>query len=280
MRVLRLSGVSAVWLMLSLSLSYASDVLLSVGDGSGMVGSSENKVEIILDNSSERVKSFQLDVCDEDNYLSCAACETTERAAGFSCSTNEQENGCCRLLMVDLGGDAFIEKGAGSVVSLQYDVSGAAPAGECRELTPVEVKISDENQQPLVVTSQSGEFCFFTSSTTTTVPSVSLSPNLVYKSRWIPLPYLMVIRGEGMDFQWGTTRVDFDPPGVVFPLGPLVWDEIYIWDLIWVMPSWWAGVEEMIVTVTVATEEKVAQGDFEIRWLPFPLMIDHYKSKP
>ena len=43
-----------------------------------------------------------------------------------------------------------------------YDVSEEAPGGECRYLNPKNVKVVDENMEPLDVISVSilGEFCF------------------------------------------------------------------------------------------------------------------------
>jgi len=267
-------------LALSLSLSQAADITLTVGDGSGSPGSGDNQVTVSLENQNDKVKGVQMDICDEDDYLTCTECDTTERTSGFSCSTEESEDGCCGVIFFSLGGDS-IDKGAGEIFTLTYDVSSEAPSGECKDLNPNEVKVSDENQQPLDVTSESGKFCFVTSSTTTTTISpIVVSPDPLWKSHLIPLPYLMVIEGTGTHFRAFKTTLRFEPPGAIFPFFPLIWGDLYIWDLIWVMPAWFAGAEDQSVTVTVATEDEIdeiVEGDFEIKLLPF--ILDQQRGK-
>ena len=68
----------------------------------------------------------------------------------------------------------------------------------------------------------------------------------------------------------------FQPSLMVFSFPPLVLGELYIWDIILVMPSWLAGAEDQIVTVTVTTEDEVVSGDFEIKLLP--LILEQYKG--
>ena len=77
-------------------LSRAADVTLTVGKGSGLPSSTDNPVEVSLDNPGDKVGGLQLDICEGDDYLSCTGCETTERTSEFSCSTEEQQNGCRR----------------------------------------------------------------------------------------------------------------------------------------------------------------------------------------
>ena len=69
-----------VWKVLSICLCVAvcfvtvplsmvqAQVTLTVDDGSGAVGSSDNPIDVILNNPSEKVKAVQLDVCDVDDY--------------------------------------------------------------------------------------------------------------------------------------------------------------------------------------------------------------------
>ena len=256
-------------------LGQAANVVLTIGDGSGAPGSSGNPVVVSLDNPNDKVKGVQVDVCDVDDYLACTGCETTNRTTGFSCTAEEHESGCCRVLLFDFGGGS-INEGEEPIFTLSYDVSGEAPTGECRELSTEEEKVSDENQQPLEVTSESGEFCFLTSSTTTTttITPITISPHTLWKSRWVPLPYLMTMEGSETHFVAFDTSLDFQPPKAVFACFPLVWDNSYIWDLVWVMPVWLAGVEDQTVTVTVTTENEVVEGNFMIKLLPAPLILD------
>ena len=251
-------------------LSQAADVTLTVGNGSGIPGSSDKQVEISLENLNDKVRGIQVEVCDVDNYLSCMGCEEAERASGFLCSTSELTDGCCRVVLLDMGGGT-IEVGEGVICTLTYYASEGAPLGECRDLNPEDVKISDEFGDPFPssdIISEPGEFCF--------VGSLTIVPDSLWKSHWIPLPCLIVIEGEGTNFKFLRTKLEFDPPKTVFPLWPLVLRETNIWDIIWVMPSWLAGGENQEVTLTVTTEEEVVKGDFEIRLLPF--ILDQQRS--
>ena len=261
------------------ALSCAADVTLTVGNGLGLPGSADNPVEVSLDNSDDQVRSIQMDVCDGDDYLSCMECATTERTSGFLCSTEEQANGCCRVILFDLSGGSIAE-GKGSVCTIKYNVSEEAPSEECINLNPEELSIRDEDKQLLEVTAEPGEFCFSASSTTTTsttttstttTPSISISPAPMWKSRWISLPYLMVIAGNNTHFKRFNSRLSFEPPLMVFPCFPIVWDSFYIWDLVLVMPGWLAGFEDQTVTVTVTTGDETVEDDFEVKLLPFIL---------
>jgi hypothetical protein len=146
-------------------------VTLTVGNGSGAAGSSENSIDVILDNPSEKVRAVELEVCDVDDYLSSSECNTTSRSSGFFCSANEQADGCVKVVLLNLEG-GVIEEGEGPVFTLAYNVDSSAPEDECRDLNPENEKVSNDNLIELGVSSASGEFCF-TESTTTTVPPTS-----------------------------------------------------------------------------------------------------------
>ncbi len=143
-------------------------VTLTVGNGSGSVGSSDNPVDIILNNPSEKVKAVTLDVCDVDDYLTFATCETTDRSSNFSCAATEKEDGCVGVSFFVVGDD-LIEEGNGPIFTLNFDVSPSAPVEECRQVTTENEQIANENNLPLDSSSRPGEFCF-TEATTTTVP--------------------------------------------------------------------------------------------------------------
>jgi hypothetical protein len=163
-----LSLMASMFFSLSLSQSSA-EVTLIVGDGSALPGSTGSPVVVSLDNLSDVIKGIQVDVCDVDDFLSCTTCDTTERTTDFTCSTNERPNGCCRIVLVSLGGD-FIEEGTGPVFTISYDVLAEAPSGNCIELNPEGIEIADETGAPLTddVVWVSGQFCFPTTSSTTT----------------------------------------------------------------------------------------------------------------
>lgn len=145
-------------LTFSLPLSQAT-VTLTVGNGSGLPGSSGNPVEVSLDNPGEKVGGVQMDICDVDDYLSCGECETTGRTSDFDCFANEI-NGCCRVVLFSKIPGGLIGAGTGPIFTLDYEVSGGAPGGECRDLNPEGVMVLGENTQRLDATSVPGEFCF------------------------------------------------------------------------------------------------------------------------
>ncbi len=86
----------------------------------------------------------------------------------------------------------------------------------------------------------------------------------------------MVIAGNNTHFKRFNSRLSFEPPLMVFPCFPIVWDEIYIWNFIWVMPGWLAGFEDQTVTATVTTGDEVVSDDFTISLLPF--ILDQERS--
>lgn len=161
--------VAVCFLSLLLSMSRA-EVTITVGDGSGLPGSSENLVSVSLTNSANEVNGVQMSVCDVGDYISCTGCETTERTSKFQCISHEDlETGCCNIISVSLSGD-IIEEGTGPVITIQYDVSEGAPIEECRTLNLNDVKLSDADgviPSEDVIT-KPGEFCFKESEITTT----------------------------------------------------------------------------------------------------------------
>ena len=132
-------------------------LIIGVGDGSASPGAKNVSVSVTMDNA-DPLRGVQMDICDNGNYLSGTGCETTNRASGFDCGSNELSNGCFRIILYSLGGD-LIDAGKGPLVSLSYDVADDAPSAECVNLTPVETKASDENRNPVDATTEAGEFC-------------------------------------------------------------------------------------------------------------------------
>jgi hypothetical protein len=165
------SVVCCLALLPSRAQSQGGAAMLTVGDGSGAPGSQGNQITVTLTNDVP-VGGMQLDICDEDDFIVCAGriCNVVDRASGFLCSINEQSDGCCRMILVGATGGGIAE-GDGPIFSLDYTVATNAPGGACRDLDVQGVMIADDNQQPLDVTSEPGEFCFSTSTTTTPCPS-------------------------------------------------------------------------------------------------------------
>lgn len=92
-----------------------------------------------------------------------------------------------------------------------------------------------------------------------------------WKSRWVALPYLLVIKGNETSFQAFETTVAYDPSDAVLKLFPIVLGNNYIWNIILVMPSWFAGTGDQEVAVTVTTGDEIVSDSFTIRELPFIL---------
>ena len=97
-------------------------VILTVGDGSGLPGSTDRPVDVSLANPDDIVRGIQMDICDVDDFLTPVRndnppeydeCESTDRTAGFSCLVNELPNGCCRILLFSDAG-TLIEEGEGN----------------------------------------------------------------------------------------------------------------------------------------------------------------------
>ena len=69
-------------------------------------------MEVALENPSSRLRGVQFEICDVDNYLSCAGCEVADRISGFTCSSHEKPNEPATQLIV-FSFTRVIEKGTG-----------------------------------------------------------------------------------------------------------------------------------------------------------------------
>jgi len=153
---------------------------LTVGDASGNPGSSTRPVQLSLETFFSGVRTIELDICDEGDYLSCSGCQPTSRAQGFSCLTNEK-NGCCTIVIYSSGG-SIIEPGSDPIVTVDFNVSASAPQGSCRSVAAENVAMGNAYNVGLEADAVAGEFCFSdipitstTSSSTSTTTSVQPS---------------------------------------------------------------------------------------------------------
>jgi hypothetical protein len=144
--------------------SQAQDVFITLGKRTGTPNSRNNPVTVALENTV-KVKGIQLAIKDAGDYLSATGCKTFGRASTLTCDVIEKQYGWTELLLYSFGGD-LIEAGSGPILSINYAVKGNAPPEECfplivlRKARKFESKASDENNNPLTVTSLSGSFCF------------------------------------------------------------------------------------------------------------------------
>lgn len=133
-------------------------VRLVISNATAYRGSHGNRVEVALENPDIQVRGIQLEICDEDNYLSCAGCEVTDRSGGFVCASHEKPNGCYELLLFSF--TRMIEMGTGPLLRFSCDAADAAPVGGCRELLPGRLEIADEQKQSLEASVEKGSICF------------------------------------------------------------------------------------------------------------------------
>ena len=151
--------IITLFFILCFSWEALAQVTLTVEDGMGPPGSSENAVVISLENPDDKVLGVQSDICEVGDYLVITGIETTSRTKGFDCNFNELENGCARILMFSMTLEP-IEEGSGPILIVKFDVKENAPLGETCILNLENVSVVDETNHNLEVTEVPGEFCF------------------------------------------------------------------------------------------------------------------------
>jgi len=138
-----------------------SQVTLAPGTGSGLPGSSDNKVDINLTNTGNKIKAVQMEVCDPEDHLTIAdkgGCKTTSRASHFSCFASELDNGCARVVLISFQG-FLIQEGTGPVCTLSYTVGEENWSDACTTLSINNENVSDQSGASLDVITADGEFC-------------------------------------------------------------------------------------------------------------------------
>ncbi|MDY6972117.1 MAG: metallophosphoesterase, partial [Thermodesulfobacteriota bacterium] len=135
-------------------------ILFDIHNGAGEPGAIDRKVELGLANAVA-VSGIQVDIYDEDDCLTLTGVEPTNRASGFTCDFEDDYagTGCARVILYSAGG-SFIPPGNNSILSLRYDVKEGSPLRKCRSITPENLLITDENNDPLSAAQGSGSFYF------------------------------------------------------------------------------------------------------------------------
>ena len=142
------------------SMLHAQDVILAIGNSAGYPGLPGDPIEVAMNNPSKGVRSVQMDIVDDGDYLTCIACTPDQsRTADFTCVTNELEGGGCRVVLIAIS-TSIIVPGEGPILTLSYSGAESAPAGDCINLIPESVIVTDSNNRTLEVVSHGGEFCF------------------------------------------------------------------------------------------------------------------------
>jgi len=134
------------------------EVLLDIRNGAGEAGSEDRKVEIWLNNVIS-ISGIQVDICDASDYLNYDSVELTDRTSKFTFDFEDQESGCTRLILYSTSGD-LIQPGNGPILILHYNVSAVADEHSCVEISPNNILIADENDNPIVASEDSGNFFF------------------------------------------------------------------------------------------------------------------------
>jgi hypothetical protein len=94
-----------------------------VGDADAVPGDASFQIPVSMRNPSDMVRGIATVLLDEGNSLICDDCDPDpNRAPDFECFAEEQGDGSCKIIMVDVENDALIAK-AGvfeTVFSVQY----------------------------------------------------------------------------------------------------------------------------------------------------------------
>ena len=165
------------------------------------------------------------------------------------------------------GGTIIITAGNLSTVSPDEngDISIANIQFECVDTCDGAITIKTIPGFDSVVGNSSGVYDddiipnYFDLVTTTTTTPIDLKPKQVWKSRWIPLPYLMVIESEEISKE-SFVNLEIYPQDFIFALPPIVWDEHYIWNIIWILP----GMGDQTGRITLELDDEVIHDEFEI----------------
>ena len=106
-----------------------------------------------------------------------------------------------------------------------------------------------------------------TTTTTAPVSNITVSPDTVLRSRWIMIPAVLAIEGNGTDFAMFSTKPAYSPQNALIALPALVLGPELIWQTVLVNPAWLAQAGNQTVTCTVDG----GSDDFDIKLLPLIL---------
>jgi hypothetical protein len=94
--------------------------------------------------------------------------------------------------------------------------------------------------------------------------TVTVFPDRLLGSRWIPLPYLLMITGEDTVFSPAST-VEFEPKGDIIALG-----QAGLGDIFFTLFFLNANPQEGTVSIMINTGEEIVTGEITIELIPFP----------
>ena len=140
----------------SLQVGGVGDVIVTIGDGNGSPGSTDNPVTISADNLSQNTTpiaagEFRV-VYDGSIGLTLVDVDTTARSAGFQTGwTQDTSNPSAveaHIILYSLSA-ATISSGTGPILELLFDVDPAANAGNSSVLSFSRGSLSDQQGQPI-----------------------------------------------------------------------------------------------------------------------------------
>ncbi len=144
-------------------------VIVDIGDTNMQPNSESGLVDLNLINPEHSIRAMVTDICEcaggEDNLVCTQCMVDSDRALDFSCSANEQPDGCCRIVLYSTDPSAIITQGRGTVAQIAYSAGPELDTcGEdaCIDLCPVDSKVSDQYNEDLCVCESPGEVCFRT----------------------------------------------------------------------------------------------------------------------
>ena len=106
-----------------------------------------------------------------------------------------------------------------------------------------------------------------TTTTTVSGSNITVLNDTVLRSRWITIPSLLAIEGNGTNFARGSSKPAYSPLLALIKLPPVVLGPELIWQMVLVNPAWLSGAGNQTVTCTVDGDS----DDFDIELLPFIL---------
>jgi hypothetical protein len=102
------------------------------------------------------------------------------------------------------------------------------------------------------------------------IPSITVIPQRIMQSRWIPLPFFMSIRGTNTHFS-GASKVTLTPPSVMPPL-TFVFHQQALFCMGLMMPGWVTGQLGESLEVSVKTGLENVTGSIDVNLMPFMLV--------
>ncbi len=162
--------------------------------------------------------------------------------------------------------------------SMDYDPSGASCLechGDCDE-EPTTTTTTDVSTTTTTTDVTTTTTTAVVTTTTTTISDLSMkvSPDPMLRSRWVFLPVIISIQGDGTSFAMFTSMPSYSPSNALFALPALVLGPELILQTAVVNPSWLAGTPGDSQTVTVTVDG--LSDDFTINLLPFFLDVDKH----